>query len=372
MADAVKINNWFGGELVATTDMKPVNALMLSNLFSNNNPGTVFGIVPTLNTGDMTFDTTAGYAFFGITADSTYISNTGASTLGCTVEAQAAIELVDLDCYIYIKSDITTSMSNRYTNVAGIVYSSTNAADVGIKICDVVDGVAINFNNNDIRNYTNIEDGILSFQSPDGSNINLQVDGELNVETNVNGVTSTLSSNGNTDPNLPAEWNIIAKEGATNNASRFLVSIHTNTHQAEAAMTGLTNGVEKYRLSVYNNHRPQILFTSALPPAESSDILIQNDLAFTATDFLVKQKFPGGIGFEANTASITTVDGIATLNFETPFLTKCTLCIPILLTNNTNYGISGVSDLTTSSVKIALTSFTPDDTYTINYIALGY
>jgi len=134
------LNNWFLGELVAPTDMKVVNAQIMNAVQTcYGNIPVVFNATPSISGGSISI--TTGGVYFGTTADATYIANTGTNVLACTIPAATGITLVNANCYIYVKADITTSMDNRTTTVSPIVYSSTNAADEGIKIANVVSSV---------------------------------------------------------------------------------------------------------------------------------------------------------------------------------------------------------------------------------------
>jgi len=170
LSDVTTINNWFAGELVAVGDMKlPLNALVLNMLWSGNKlNGQIFGIVPTI-TGSEIF-TTSGFAFFGETTDTTYITNTGSTTLAGTVAAQGPITLVSPNSAIYIRSSITTGAGSRTTIVTGTVMNYTGSPVAGdIKICDVVDSVPTNFTNNDINNYFSVVNNTMYLKNPDGS-----------------------------------------------------------------------------------------------------------------------------------------------------------------------------------------------------------
>lgn len=241
MADITIINNWFGGELVNTDDMGTVNQLLLSNLFASNQPGSVFNVIPTVDTGTMTFSVTSGYAFFGVTADTTYIDYTDSTTLGCTVEAQGSLTLVDTNCYIYIEPDISYITANRYTEIAGIAYSSTNPSDVGIKICDIVDGVATNFNANNIDNYFSISDNFLTPQNPDGSNIILNVYASAWNRITILSTSDSVTSSDGFVLFRPADASLTLTADSTMNVFRDGFTFCVQTTATQGITLSLTN-----------------------------------------------------------------------------------------------------------------------------------
>ncbi len=196
MTDITQINNWFDAELVSVTDMQYTNALTLQMIYGSMRTGTVFGIVPEVTGG--TFSVSAGFAFFGETTDPTYIANTGSTTLCATVEAQGGLTLVNPNCYIYVKPEITTLMTNRYTKVVGTAYSSVNPADIGIKICDVVAGVPKNFNKQTIADYLFVGSNVLNVINPDGSALSVNITAGLIVEGPAI-LNETLEIGGNLD-----------------------------------------------------------------------------------------------------------------------------------------------------------------------------
>ncbi len=385
MSDSTILNNWFTGELVAVTDMKPINALMLSTLFASNKPATVFGVVPTVDTMAMTFAVTSGFAFFGITADATYISNTGSTTAACTIPAQGALTLVDLDCYIYVSPLFTVSGGGRITTTTGTVYSSTNASDVGIKICDVVDGVTTNYTNNNIANYFFfVGENNVTVANPNGTPIDFTLIGPFINDATANGVTSSVYT-------APPECKLISNEVSTNNSAALLTYINTSSHLAESAMIGYTNTVEQYRLSVFNTVRPTINVggggSIAGAPGINDIVVGQNLTAYPLLNsfdndlgVLGYQKLPGGLIIQWGTITVTGTGsgGGAVQSLATPMTVISVTCSAFYITVLSNQApytqgtYAACDNLMGSSIAAECSGGLPSGNCYIQYIAIGY
>lgn len=319
MADSTVLNNWYPTEFVDVPAMKSINSVLLSNLFATAKPGTILGIVPTISPSLMTFSTTAGYAFFGVTTNATYIANTGSTTAGCTVEARGAIPLANLNCYIYIKPIFTVSGGLApLTTISGEVYSSVNSSDIGIKICQVVNGVPTNFNKNNIADYLTSLDNTLALRSPDGSGQNLDVSGSLSVagvtylnndvaiSNNVNilgsstlnnltvannliasgyfgatldnGTTTTQITNG-IGPNL---CNFQVSQNSNNNYAQIVAKIEPSSNLAFIQLVAGNSGIAQYAIIVQNQARPSIVGNGVLTRPQGGDITVGYNLPKTA------------------------------------------------------------------------------------------
>jgi hypothetical protein len=266
--DNTIINTWFDTELVRSDEMKYVNSVIGQILSASNKSTSIFGVVPVISGSD--FSVSAGFVFFGATSDPTYINATGSSVLYATVPSQGGLALVNANCFIYVKPQLTYSLDNRTATVTAVIYSSVNPSDIGIKICDIVDGNTENFNNNNISNYFSIVNGVMSFQSPDGSNL------FLNYAVTDGGVTNTIS-------NIGSEINLRSTSAQSGNYARSATFADTSTvNQTAAFLVAGLNGVETNRISCFAAMRA--LYQMATYSQPSTDEQYMNQVLLVYQD----------------------------------------------------------------------------------------
>lgn len=275
--DNTIINSWFNTELVTSDEMKYVNSLLGQLLQASNSVNAVFGVVPTITGSD--FSVTAGFAYFGETSDPTYIAATGSSILYASIPAEGAISLIDPDCYIYVKPDLAYSLDNKTVTVTGIVYSSTNPADMGIKICQVVASVPTNFNTNNISNYFSVNNNTLKPQNPDGTPILFTPEGinSLSIKSGIYQSITTEEGGGGGE----VEWNLwLANnlDAPSDNAMRFFMALNpVGVASSNIGINTYAGGVLQNQWYVPNTGRITFSQATYTPPA-NNDVLVLQDI----------------------------------------------------------------------------------------------
>lgn len=180
----MNFNNWYFGQLVDTPEMKVLNAAIGECIygFAGGTP-MVLSSIPSISGGAISV--TAGYAYLGTTTDPAYIADTGTNVLGAKVLTQSGIVLVNPTCYVYVSAVITPNTGNTATAVTSSVYTSTNPADTGVKLADVVGGVITNIYTRSIPQESDITGGVSSLNTlmgaltlAAGSNITITPSGD--------------------------------------------------------------------------------------------------------------------------------------------------------------------------------------------------
>jgi hypothetical protein len=154
------ITNWFYGQEVNADDMKLVTKILSQACFAANggNP-LAMGITPIIDGNNIV--TTRGFVYFGETSDTVYIDRSGTNQLTANM-ASTAIPLI-ANGYLYVKPDITYDINNKTSIVNGILYTSTNTNDTGIKICTIKNSVVTEINSINPKGATDLQKGVMSF-----------------------------------------------------------------------------------------------------------------------------------------------------------------------------------------------------------------
>jgi hypothetical protein len=154
------LTNWFYGQEVNADDMKLVTKILSQACFAANggNP-LVMGITPIIDGNNIV--TTKGFVYFGETSDTVYIDRSGTNQLTANM-ASTAIPLI-ANGYLYVKPDITYDINNKTSIVNGILYTSTNTNDTGIKICTIKNSVVTEINSINPKGATDLQKGVMSF-----------------------------------------------------------------------------------------------------------------------------------------------------------------------------------------------------------------
>lgn len=187
----MNFNNWYFGQLVDTPEMKVLNAAIGECIygFAGGTP-MVLSSIPSISGGAISV--TAGYAYLGTTTDPTYIADTGTNVLGAKVLTQSGIVLVNPTCYVYVSAVITPNTGNTATAVTSSVYTSTNPADDGVKLADVVGGVITNIYTRAIPQESDITGGVSSLNTLMGA-LTLAAGSNITITTS-GGNTLTIAS----------------------------------------------------------------------------------------------------------------------------------------------------------------------------------